>query len=144
LGSAFHVDAEWKKGARFRDIYAARIVDYQFLGRPYQMMVEGGRRELGSDWATEISHPFLTDLQRFSWRTTAGNLNTYFYFRRPGADPAAIRIARSYSDIGGLVRIGPPPGKLSMLGASISFEDERPAQSPILVTDAGLIPDTST
>lgn len=144
LGSAFHVDAGWKKGARFRDIYAGRIVDYQFLGRPYQLMVEGGRRELGSDWATELSHPFLTDLQRLSWRTTAGNLNSYFYFRRPGADPAAIRIARSYSDIGGVARIGPPLGKLAMLGGSISFEDERPAQSPILVTDAGLIPDTST
>ena len=144
LGSAFHAEAGWKKGARFRDIYAARILDYQFLGRPYQMMLEGGRRELGSDWRTELSHPFLTDLQRLSWRTTAGNLNTYFYFRRPGADAAAIRLRRSYSDIGGVVRIGPPLGRLALVGGSISFEDERPAQSPILVTDAGLIPDTST
>ena len=144
LGSAFHAEAGWKKGARFRDIYAARVVDYQFLGRPYQMMLEGGRRELGSDWRTELSHPFLTDLQRLSWRTTAGNLNTYFYFRRPGADAAAIRLRRSYSDIGGVVRIGPPLGRLALVGGSISFEDERPAQSPILVTDAGLIPDTST
>ena len=144
LGSAFHVDAEWKKGERFRDIYAARILDYQFLGRPYQFLLEGGRRELGSDWATELSHPFLTDLQRLSWRTTAGNLNTYFYFRRPGAVPAAIRLERSYSDIGGVIRIGPPLGRLALVGGSISFEDESPATTPILVTDSGLIPDTST
>jgi hypothetical protein len=144
LGSAFHAEASWKKAARFRDIYAARVLDYQFLGRPYQFLLEGGRRELGSDWATELSHPFLTDLQRLSWRTTAGNLNTYFYFRRPGADPAAIRLERSYSDIGGVVRIGPPLGRLALIGGSISFEDESPATFPILVTDSGLIPDTST
>ena len=144
LGSAFHADAEWKKGAHFRDIYAAKIVDYQFLGRPYQFLLTGGRRELGSDWSTEISHPFLTDLQRLSWRTTAGNQNTYFYFRRPGADPAAIRLERSYSDIGGVIRIGPPLGRLALVGGSVSFEDESPATSPILVTDTALIPDTST
>ncbi|HST07471.1 MAG TPA: hypothetical protein VLJ83_04830, partial [Gemmatimonadaceae bacterium] len=144
LGSAFHAEAEWKKGAHFRDIYAAKIIDYQFLGRPYQMLLTGGRRELGSDWTTEISHPFLTDLQRLSWRTTAGNLNSYFYFRRPGADPAAIRIERSYSDIGGVVRIGPPLGRVALVGGSISFEDERPGASPILVTDTALVPDTST
>jgi len=143
LGSAFHAEAEWKN-ANFRDIYAAKIIDYQFLGRPYQMLLTGGRRELGSDWTTEISHPFLTDLQRLSWRTTAGNLNSYFYFRRPGADAAAIRIERSYSDIGGVVRVGPPLGKIALIGGSISFEDERPGGSPILVTDTALVPDTST
>jgi hypothetical protein len=144
LGSAFHVDAGWKKGAHFRDIYSAKVVDYQFLGRPYQFVLEGGRRELGSDWATEISHPFLTDLQRLSWRTTAGNSNSYFYFRRPGADPAAIRLERSYSDIGGVVRIGPPLGRLALVGGSVSFEDESPATTPILVTDTALVPDTSS
>src|SRR5437773_11357424 len=42
LGSAFHVEGAWKKGARFRDIYAARIIDYQSLGRPYRLLAEGG------------------------------------------------------------------------------------------------------
>ena len=107
-------------------------------------LLEGGRRELGSDWATELSHPFLTDLQRLSWRTTAGNTNAYFYFRRPDADPAALRIERSYSDIGGVVRIGPPSGRLALLGGSISFEEERPGTQPVLVTDTALLPDTST
>ena len=142
LGGALHAETGWKK-ATHRDIYAARVVDYQFLGRPYQLRLEGGRRELGSDWATELAHPFLTDLQRVSWRTTAGNTNGYFYFRRPDALPAAIRLERSYSDIGGVVRIGPPLGRLALVGGSISFEDESPATSPIIVTDTALVADTS-
>ncbi|HEX9310602.1 MAG TPA: hypothetical protein VF887_07305 [Gemmatimonadaceae bacterium] len=143
LGSALHVEGSWKKGARFRDIYAGKVIDYQFLGRPYQLRAEAGRRELGSDWGTELSHPFLTDLQRISWRTTAGNTNAYFYFRRPGALQAALKLDRSYSDIGGLVRIGPPLGNLWLIGGSISFEDEDPANQPVIVSDAGVLPDTS-
>jgi hypothetical protein len=142
LGSALHAESQWRKGVH-RDVYAAKVVDYQFLGRPYQLRLEGGRRELGSDWGTELSHPFLTDLQRISWRTTAGNSNGYFYFRRPGALAAAIKLERSYSDIGGVVRIGPPLGRLALVGGSISFEDESPANTPIIVTDTALIPDTS-
>jgi len=142
LGTAFHAESQWRKGVH-RDTYAAKVVDYQFLGRPYQLRLEGGRRELGSDWGTELSHPFLTDLQRVSWRTTAGNANGYFYFRRPDALPAAIKLERSYSDIGGVVRIGPPLGRLALVGGSISFEDESPATSPIIVTDTALLADTS-
>jgi Omp85 superfamily domain len=145
MGSALHVDGVWRKGQEpFRDTWAGKVVDYQFLGRPYQLVVEGGRRDLGSDYRTELTHPFLTDLQRLSWRTTAGNQNGYFYFRRPGADPAALRIDRSYSDVGGVVRIGPPLGRLALVGGSLSFEDEVPEQTPVTVTDLGVLPDTST
>ena len=143
LGSAIHAEGQWKAGGPFRDVYAGKVIDYQFLGRPYQFRVEGGRRELGSDWATELSHPFLTDLQRLSWRTTAGNTNAYFYFRRPNAEKAALRIERSYSDIGGVLRVGPPSGRLALVGGSISFEEERPGIQPVLVTDTALLPDTS-
>jgi hypothetical protein len=142
LGRAIHVDGSWKKGNAFRDIYAGRVVDYQFLGRPYQFRVEGGRRELGSDWAMEASHPFLTDLQRISWRTTAGNTLGYFYFRRPNALAPALRIQRSYGDIGGVIRIGPPLGRLALIGGSISFEDENPGTQPVIV-DSVITPDTS-
>ena len=143
MGSGIHTDASWKHGRTFRDIYAGKLIDYQFLGRPYQFRIEGGRRELGSDWAMETSHPFLTDLQRISWRTTAGSATGYFYFRRPDALPAALKIARSYSDIGGVIRIGPPLGRLALVGGSISFEDERPGAAPVIV-DSVITPDTST
>ncbi|HMI43262.1 MAG TPA: hypothetical protein VK516_06525, partial [Gemmatimonadaceae bacterium] len=144
VGSGVHAEGQWKAGTPFRDVYAGKVIDYQFLGRPYQFRAEGGRRELGSDWQTELSHPFLTDLQRLSWRTTAGNTNSYFYFRRPNADKAALYLKRSYSDVGGVVRIGPPLGRLALVGGSISFEDERPATEPVVVTDSTLLPDTST
>ncbi|MGH7602479.1 MAG: hypothetical protein ACRENK_00620 [Gemmatimonadaceae bacterium] len=143
LGSAIHAEGQWKKGRSFRDIYAGKVVDYQFLGRPYQFRLEGGRRELGSDWATEASHPFLTDLQRISWRTTAGNSLGYYYFRRPNALPAALKIERSYSDIGGVVRIGPPLGRLLLVGGSVSFEDETPDVQPVIVGDSAISADTS-
>jgi hypothetical protein len=142
LGGGIHAETQWRHGVH-RDVYAAKVVDYQFLGRPYQMRLEGGRRELGSDWSTELSHPFLTELQRVSWRSTAGNSNQYYSFRRPGTDPVAIRLERSFSDIGGVVRIGPPSGRLALVGGSISFEDESPATTPVLVTDTDILPDTS-
>ena len=55
----------------------------------------------------------------------------------------ALRLARNYFDVGGIVRIG-PPGRLSLFGASISGDDERPAHDPVLVTNNGFAPDTST
>ena len=82
LGTAMYVVGNWTHGRRFRDVLQGKITDYQFLGRPYQLAAWGGRRELGSYWATEASHPFLTDLQRLSWRTTSGRDDGYYYFVR--------------------------------------------------------------
>ena len=147
MGRALHTEAAWKTGYGFRDEYEAKVVDYQFMGRPYQARLEGGRRQLGSDWAMETSHPFLTDLQRISWRTTAGNTTGYFEFRRPNTtsdtSPVALRIERSYSDIGGVFRIGPPLGRVALVGGSISFEDEKPGTQPVLIGDSTVTPDTS-
>lgn len=146
MGRAIHAEGGWKTGYGFRDERQGKVVDYQFMGRPYQARIEGGRRQLGSDWAMETSHPFLTDLQRISWRTTAGNTLGYFEFRRPttalDSNPVALRIERSYSDIGGVFRIG-PPGRLALIGGSISFEDEKPGTQPVIIGDSTVTPDTS-
>lgn len=144
LGDATYVVGKWGHGEIFRDSYWGKISDYQFLDKPYQLALWGGRQELGGTWATEASHPFYTDLQRLSWRVTAGSDAGYFMYLRPDTDPAAVRLNRNYADIGGVVRIGRPGSRLGLVGGSISHEAEDPGESPFVITDAGLVADTST
>jgi len=143
MGEAISAVAQWRYSENFRDNYSARVVDYQFLGKPWHLSVDGARNELGGHWGAELSQPFLTDLQRVSWRTTAGSREDFRYFRRPDANRAALMLQRSFADIGGVVRIG-PPGKLLLLGASLSYEDDMPENSPIFVLDGETLADTST
>lgn len=143
MGEAVSIVGQWRYSENFRDNFAARIIDYQFMGRPYHLMLEGARNELGGSWGMELSHPFLTDLQRVSWRTTAGSREDYRYFRRPGIDPAALLLQRSYADVGGVVSIG-PPGRLALVGASVSYEDEMPENSPVFVRKGETLADTSS
>jgi hypothetical protein len=143
MGEAVSVVGQWRYSEDFRDNFSARIVDYQFLGRPWHMRAEGARNELGGNWELELSHPFFTDLQRISWRSTAGSREDYRYFRRPDQNSAAVMLQRNYGDIGGVVRIG-PPGKLALLGGSVSYEDELPQSQPVFVSEGDTRPDTST
>lgn len=131
MGEATSVIGRWRYSENFRDNFAAQVIDYQFLGRPYQLRLEGARNELGGTWDFELSHPFLTDLQRVSWRTTAGSREDFRYFRREGdsASRPAVLLQRVYGDVGGVIRVG-APGRLALIGASVSFEDELPEPFP--------------
>ncbi len=142
MGEGVLVSAEWKDGQFYRDTYAGRFIDYQLFGRPYQLMIEGARRPLGEEWGMQATHPFLTDLQRTAWRISGGESNNYFRFIRERVDGPALQLRRNYADIGGIVRIG-EPGRLSLFGASLSRERELPEGDPVLITNNGLVPDTS-
>jgi hypothetical protein len=143
LGEGVYLSAEWKDGLFYRDTYAARVTDYQLFGRPYQLTVEGARRSLGEEWTAEASHPFLTDLQRTAWRVSGGESHGYFSFLRERVQGPALEFRRNYADIGGIVRIG-EPGRLSLFGASLSRERELTDEVPVIISDRGLLPDTST
>jgi hypothetical protein len=134
---------EWRHGPIQRDAYAARIVDYQVLGRPYQLALEGARRDLGSSWLVDARHPFFTDLQRVAWRVTRGASNEYLSFLRPGGEDAALPLDRSFVDIGGIIRVG-EPGRLSLFGLSATHEDEQPGATPVVIRDSAVFTDTST
>ncbi len=160
MGEAVSVVGQWKYSQDFRDNYFAQITDYQFLGRPYQMSVLGARNELGGEWGFEVSHPFQSDLQKFSWRSTAGSREEYRYFRRlqlipPPPEnqdlvapperlprPPAVLLQRAYGDMGGVIRIGPPGATLGLVGGSISYEDEMPQNFPTAVGPGTIQRDT--
>lgn len=142
MGEAISVVGQWRYSRHFRDNYNAQITDYQFLGRPYTLSLSGSRDELGGDWGFELRHPFLSDFQRIAWRTTAGSREEYRYFRAPDLGPQealpdrgfpAVGLQRSFGDMGGVFRLGPPGGQLVLLGGSASYEDEMPSAFPTTV-----------
>lgn len=138
-GEAMELQGEWRSGNFYRDLYSMRLVDYQLLGRPYQLVVEGARRPQGHNWSTELTHPYFTDLQRIAWRAMAGEQDTYQRLLVRGAALApAVGLTRRFWDVGGILRIG-VPGRLSLFGASLSMESEQPAQGPVFVTDTGIV-----
>lgn len=142
-GAALSATGAWQHGVFYRDIYKARVVDYQLFGRPYQLSLQGSRNEIGGSWDALFSHPFLTDLQRTSWRASAGSATGFLYFRRPNAPSAALSFTREYSDAGGVIGFG-RIRHVFLVGATVSRERERTGRSPVLVLDSAVVPDTST
>jgi hypothetical protein len=138
-GQAVYAAAEWKAGTYGRDALSARVTDYQFLGRPYQLDVEGRREQIGGRWRGALTHPYFTDLQRVAWRASGGTGREYFNFRRPGShDDVAIATRHSYADVGGLVRVG-VPGRLSLFGIGITTERAVVDPVAMLLLDSGVV-----
>lgn len=142
-GEALAATAAWQHSEFYRDIYKARIVDYQLFGRPYQFSLQGTRAEIGGSWDALVTHPFLTDLQRTSWRASAGSASGYRYFLRANAPNAALRFTREYADIGGVRAFG-PVRHVFLVGATVSKERERTGQMPVTVLKEAVLRDTST
>lgn len=144
-GSAISVAGGWQYTPERRDVLRGRLVDYQFLGRPYQLSMTGERNSIGGSWDIRAAHPFFTDLQRASWRVTSGQEIGYRFFERPGAIEPALLFTRSYADAGGVIAVGPAAeGHHFLIGGTISRERERTGRNPKLITLGSITPDTST
>lgn len=142
-GNAVYAAVHWGHDATFRDAYGVRIADFQLGGKPYMATFTANQQPLGNDWSAEAAHPFLTDLQRVAWRVLGGSSNGLALFEPIRDQVHGINVLLQYFDAGGIVRIG-PPGRLSLFGASISGEREKPADEAVLVTDTGLVVDTTS
>ena len=142
-GDAMALQGVWSAAhGPFRDTYGAQFMDHQFLGRPYQLLLAGTRRPLGGDWTALAGHAFLTDLQRVAWRTATGERSEYIPLLRENVDAPSVRIQRSFTDIGGIVRIG-APGRLSLFGASYTREYDTGDNAYVRITRTGLVRDTA-
>ena len=146
-GTALSVEASWRQGFFYRDGWGARVTDFQFLGRPYVLNVDARRQPLGGEVLAQLSHPYLTDLQRIAWRVSYGNGIGYAGFIRPDTIPGSagdpsLRSGREFLDVGGVFRVG-RPGRLSLFGLSLSREREVTDRDPVIRSDSGLLADTA-
>ena len=142
-GDGIYLVGNWRHDPHFRDGYGVKFTDYQFGALPYILAVDGQQNPLGDHWSVESAHPFLTDLQRLAWSAKVGSANDYVFFVPTENVRHALDFRRTFFDIGGIVRVG-PPGRLSLFGASVSGEREDPGEVPILVAPTGALLDTTT
>lgn len=143
LGNAVFASASWRDGFYYRDRFAGRYTNYQLWGKPHQLQLSAARRELGSDWQAEVSYPFLTDVQSSAWRVSGGEIDEYARFLRPGGIPSSLRLKRRFADAGAMWRVG-RGGIVGLLGGQLSYAADTPADAPVLVTDSGLVADTTS
>lgn len=115
---------QWHDG-QFDDQYGARVSDYQFLGRRIFLDLEGRRTYTGNfEGGARMTRPYLTDQQRVAWRVSGSSTSELFpFFRGANLDAVDVELARTFLDIGGLVRVG-VPGRLSLFGVSFSRETD--------------------
>jgi hypothetical protein len=143
-GQGLYTSVSWRDGRGFRDGLGLRLIDHQFLGKPWIFGVDGERASLGGSWRIEGAHPFLTDLQRVAWRVRVGRSTGYAELRQPDGVRPQVALQRGFFDVGGIMRVG-NPGRLSLFGFSVTGLRELPGDRLVLpesgvVNDIGPVP----
>ncbi|MCY7378530.1 MAG: hypothetical protein LH467_04225 [Gemmatimonadaceae bacterium] len=138
-GQGLYAAVSWRDGASFRDAIGIRIIDHQFLGRPWTFSVEGERASLGGSWRSEAAHPFLTDLQRVGWRVRLGQANGFVELRQPDGIRPRVALQRGFFDVGGILRVG-NVGPPHLVGFSLTGLQERPGDR-LTLPESGMVRD---
>ncbi len=141
MGRALSATLLWRHGGAYNDAIGAQIVDYQFLGRRTLANFAGVRTERGHNVLIDISRPYFTDLQRVAWRAGYGNTRDYQRLLRANDRGTGLAVQQEFADIGGLIRVG-PPGRLQLVGVSLSRERDRIGTRPLLIERDGFQPDS--
>jgi hypothetical protein len=142
-GQGLYVAASAKRGFAYRTGMGLYGAAYQAFGRPYTLTFAAERAPLGGKATLALAYPFLTDLQRIAWHVGGSNANRYLSFVRPEGDALSLGVRRRFWDVGGVRRIG--GGRRSaFLGVLLTEESVTPASRIVVVSDSGLVADTST
>jgi hypothetical protein len=139
-GTTTYLAGSWHDGEGYRDAYGIRYGHQQLFGHPYTLDVEAERMSLGDRWLVESAHPFYTDLQRIAWTMRSGSSADYVEFPTDTGLSRTLPVVRHFFDIGGVTRLG-PPGRLTLLGASFSGDEDIPDVDPVVIGPDGLVPD---
>lgn len=142
-GQGLYLAASAERGFAYRSGAGLTAIARQAFGRPYTLALVAERAPLGSTLSLALGHPFLTDLQRTAWHMGYRDLNRYLSFVRPELDALSLGVRRQFWDVGGVRRIG-LGRRRAFAGVLLTHEDVRPAGGAVVISDSGLVPDTST
>jgi hypothetical protein len=141
-GRGLHMAASVERGFAYRTGIGVEAVAHQVFSRPYTLALEAERAPLGTTLTLALGHPFFTDLQRTAWHMGYGDVDRYVRFLRLDDEPLSLGVRRRFSDVGWVRRIG--IGRYSaFLGGLFTYEGVSPAKLAVVVSDSGLVADTS-
>jgi len=141
-GWGLYVATRVEKGFHYRTGAGVQVVDYQAFDRPYTLGFVAYRAPLGSTLALALGHAFFTDLQRTAWHVGYSNVNAYASFVRPDTGVVSLGVVRRFADIGSVLRIG-FGRRIGFIGGLLTYERVVPAAQAVVITDSGLVADTS-
>jgi hypothetical protein len=139
-GRGVYAALQWREGRAYDDLVGLRLVDHQFLGGRNIARLFATRAPRGHDYGAEVLRPYYTDLQRVAWRAGVGGTREFVRFVRPQDGGSALALRRTFADIGAVWRIG-EPGRLQLLGASLTHARDAVDSRPVLVTPTGFVDD---
>lgn len=140
-GRGIYSALSWREGVAYNDLYSARIVDNQFLGQRNIARVFGERAQRGHEYGAEVLRPYFTDFQRFAWHAGYSVKRDYVRLVRADEPYVGLAFGRDYGDIGAVFRVG-EPGRLKLLGASLTHEQDHVAERPVVISPDGFREDT--
>jgi hypothetical protein len=138
MGRGVYTMAQWRDGGRgYRDSFVVRVTDYQLVGRPVPAR---GARGVAQSRAAVGARREPPVLHRPAALRVAGRRRRRARRARrcsaPTRDQNALFYGRSYGNVGGLLRLG-VPGRLSLFGASLSYEAARTEDRVSILSDTG-------
>lgn len=141
-GQGLSLAGSVERGFAYRTGFGVRGTAYQAFRRPYTLSLVAERAPLGGTLSLLLDRPFFTDLQRRAWHVGFRDVDRHVSFVRPEADPLSLAVERRFWDAGGVVRIG-LGRRRAFAGAMVTAETMRPDRIPVIVSDSGLVVDST-
>jgi hypothetical protein len=141
-GRGLHLAGNLQRGIAYRTGVGIEGTAYQVFGEPYRLSVAAERAPLGSRVSVALGLPFFTDLQRAAWHVGFSDVNRYLHFVPPEGEAISLGVERRFWDAGGVRRLG--LGRyVAFAGALLTAESVTPAGVAVVVSDSGLVADTT-
>ena len=141
-GQGLHLAASMERGYAYRTGLGVEAVARQAFGRPYTLSLVAERAPLGSTLALTLGQSFLTDLYRSAWHLGFRDVTLFESFTPPEGERLSLQVERRLWSAGAVRRIGIGT-QSAFVGVLMTAEAVRPAPGAVVVTESGLVADTT-
>lgn len=141
-GQGLHLAASMERGYAYRTGVGVEAMAHQAFGRPNTLSLVAERAPLGSTLSLALGHSFLTDLYRTAWHVGFRDVTLFESFTPPEGERLSLQVERRLWSAGVVRRIGIGT-QSAFVGVLMTAEAVRPAPSAVVVTESGLVVDTT-